>query len=72
MHTSQDFFLLWASHVVKLDGRRLEDKLVDKLGLTNPDECTGLCPNICRDEKEVGLARPEHYKCDTYLHELCR
>jgi len=56
LHTSQVFFLLWESHVVKLKGISARSGEIRQVtGHTNLGECTGSCPSICTDERAVDL-----------------
>ena len=68
LQTSQVFFLLWASHVVRLVWTKSATWSGDNVGrLTNPGECNELSLNICMDRIEVGLALLVRCKYDMYL-----
>lgn len=67
LHTSQVFFLLWESHVVKLNGISARSGEIRQVTVqTNLGGCTGSCPSICRDKIAADLvprARCRFGKC---------
>jgi hypothetical protein len=67
LHTSQVFFLLWESHVVKLKDMSVRSREIREVtGQTNLGECIGSCLSICTDERVVDLvpqARCRFGKC---------
>jgi len=56
LHTSHVFFLLWESHVVKLNGISARSGELRQVTVqTNLGEYTGSCPSICTDERAADL-----------------
>jgi len=71
LQTSQVFFLLWASQVVRLK-ERLDESNGGIILHTNLDECSVSCPSICKDGIGVDRAPLGHYISDMYLKRKIR
>ena len=66
LQTSQVFFLLWASQVVRLK-QGLDESYGGVVLHTNLDEYSVSCPSICMDERGVDRAPLGRYISDMYL-----
>ena len=68
LHTSQVFFLLWESHVVKLKGMSVRSREIRQVtGHTNLGGYTGSCLSICTDERVADQVPQVHCKSDKCL-----
>lgn len=68
LQTSHVFFLLWASHVVKLDTSvQLCSDPAESGPRTSLGVCSESCRSICMDKREVGLALLVRCISDMYL-----